>query len=263
MTKFLEYFPRIPYDIEKKQLSDYQSVTNITFRVGIIREVLNTAGSYYYYTIEDGVTPEILAENIYKDAEAHWIILYANDIYDPLYDWPLGDRAFKNYLINKYRYNAAVDLGIGTNVITDTQVLSWTQDTTNVESIHHYEKQIIRYNQTDDITLEISYEVNRTNLTSALSNTITNVPYEFYTTANTYDPRALEYTQAVETINVSGKTIVQTSKGLAVTYYDYENQLNESKRQIKIIKPEYYPQIIQEFKDITKPPIETYIRRLT
>lgn len=263
MTKFLEYFPRIPYDIEKTQLTDYQYVTNITFRIGIIREVLNTAGSYYYYTIEDGVTPEILAENIYRDAEAHWIILYANDIYDPLYDWPLNDRAFKNYLINKYKAQAANSLNVAVTAITDTQVLSWTQDTTSANSIHHYEKQIIRYNQTDDVTLEISYEVNKTNLTSALSNTMANVPYEFYTTANTFDPRALEFTQAVETINVSGKTIVQTSKGLAVTYYDYENQLNESKRQIKIIKPEYYSQIIQEFNNITNPSTETYVRRLT
>ena len=118
MTKFLEYFPRIPYDIEKTQLTDYQYVTNITFRIGIIREVLNTAGSYYYYTIEDGITPEILAENIYRDAEAHWIILYANDIYDPLYDWPLNDRSFKNYLINKYKAQAANSLNVAVTGIS-------------------------------------------------------------------------------------------------------------------------------------------------
>lgn len=263
MTKFLELFPRVPYDIEKKQLSDYHVVTNITFRIGIIREVLKNTSTYYYYTIKDGETPEILAENIYRDPEAHWIILYANDIYDPQYDWPLNERAFKNYLINKYRSQAANSINVSVSSITDTQIISWAQDTTNANSVHHYEKQIIRYNQTDDVTLEIRYEVNGTNLTSVSSNTVSNIPYEFYTSANTSDPRALEFTQAVETFDIDGKTIVQTSKGLAITYYDYENQLNENKRLIRIIKPEYYAQIIQEFKKLTGTTAEPYIRRLT
>lgn len=262
MSKFFEFFPRVPYDIDKKQLSDFQIVTNITFRIGIIKDILDQASAYYYYTIKDGETPEIIAENVYKDPEAHWIILYANDIYDPQYDWPLSDRAFKNYLVNKYRSQAANSLSIAANTITDTQIISWTQDTTSTNSVHHYEKQIIRYNQTDDVTLEIRHEVNGTNLTSVYSSALANVPYEFYTSANTSDPRALEFTQAVEIINVGGKTVVETSKGLAITYYDYENQLNEDKRLIKIIKPGYFPQIMKEFRRLTGNE-SSYVRRLT
>lgn len=262
MTKFFEFFPRIPYDIEKKQLSDYQIVTNITFRIGIIKDVLNQASAYYYYTIKDGETPEIIAENVYKDPEAHWIILYANDIYDPQYDWPLSDKAFKNYLINKYRSQAANSLNVSVSSVTDTQILSWAQDTTSANSVHHYEKQIIRYNQTDDITLEIRHEVNRSNLTSVTSSTVADIPYEFYTSANTSDPRALEFTQAVQVINVGGKTVVETSKGLAITYYDYESQLNEEKRLIKIIKPGYLPQIMKEFRSLTGNET-SYVRKLT
>lgn len=257
MSKYLQYFPRIPYDIEKKQLSDFQIVTNITFRVNIIREVLNSTSSYYYYTVRDDETPEIVAENVYNDAEGHWVILYANEIYDPQYDWPLGSRAFKNYIANKYRSATANSLNVSVSSVTDTQVFAWTQ-TNN----HHYEKQVIRYNQTDDKTLTLSFEVNRTNLTSNLNSTMANVPYEFYTSANTYDPRALEYTGGFETFNVAGKTIVQTTKGAAITYYDYELNLNESKRLIKIIKPEYYPQIISEYKKITGVNVETYLRKL-
>lgn len=262
MSKFFEFFPRVPYDIDKKQLSDYQIVTNITFRVGIIKDVLNQAAAYYYYTIKDGETPEIIAENVYKDPEAHWIILYANDIYDAQYDWPLSGRAFRNYLVNKYRSQAANNLNISANTITDTQIISWTQNTTSANSVHHYEKQIIRYNQTDDVTLEIRYEVNGTNLTSVYSSALANVPYEFYTSANTSDPRALEFTQAVQVINVGGKTVVETSKGLAITYYDYETQLNEDKRLIKIIKPGYFPQIMKELRTLTGNE-SSYVRKLT
>lgn len=263
MTNFLEYFPRIAYDIEKQRLSDYQLVTNITFRVGILKEVLNNASSYYYYTIKDGETPEIVADNAYRDPEAHWIILYANDIYDPQYDWPLNDKAFKNYLINKYRSQAANSLNVSISSITDTQVISWTQDTTNANSIHHYEKQIIRYNATDDVTMTINIEVNQSNLTSVLNSTLANVPYDFYTSANTSDPRALEFAGSFETFNINGKTVQQTIKGAAITYYDYENDLNEKKRLIKIIKAEYYPQIIEEYKRLTGTTVERYIRRLS
>ncbi len=263
MTNFLEYFPRIPYDIYKTSLSDFQIVTNITYRVSILREVLNNVSSYYYYIVKDGETPEVLAEAVYKDPEAHWIILYANNIYDPQYDWPLPDRAFRKYLVNKYRYNAAVSLGLSTTTITDTQVLSWTQDTTSANSVHHYEKQIIRNNSTDNVTLQINLEVNKSNLTSVLNSTLQNIPYDFYTSANTSDPRALEYSGSYETFSVAGKTVNQTIRGAAITYYDYENELNESKRLIKIIKSEYYSQIIKEYKALTDTRTERYLRRLT
>lgn len=263
MTKFLEYFPKSLYDIEKTGFSDYQFVTNITFRIGILKDVLNNASSYYLYTIKDSETPEIIAENAYRDSEAHWIILYANDIYDPQYDWPLSTRAFKNYMADKYREQAAVSLGISNTAITDTQVISWTQDTTNANSIHHYEKQITRYNALDNVTMQINLEVNRSNLTSTLNSTLENVPYDFYTSANTSDPRALEYAGSFETFNINGKTITETIKGAAITYYDYENELNESKRFIKVIKAEFYPQIIEEYKRLTNTTGERYLRRLT
>lgn len=262
MTNFLEYFPRIPYDIYRTELSDFQIITDITYRVSILREVLNNVGSYYYYTIKDGETPEVLAEAVYKDPEAHWIILYANNIYDPQYDWPLIGRSFKKYMANKYRAQAASSLSISEDEITDIQVISWTQDTTNPDSVHHYEKQITRYNSSDDTTLQINLEINRTNLTQILNQFISNIPYDFYT-GNPGDSRALEYHGSFETFSVNGKTVNQTIKGAAITYYDYENELNESKRLIKVIKSEYYTQIIKEFKALTDTRTERYLRRLT
>lgn len=274
MSRFFDRFPKTLYDIGKGTgVSNYQSVTNITFRIGIIKEVLNNISSYYKYSIREGDTPEILAEKIYNNPEAHWIILYANDIYDPHTDWPMGSRAFFKYLANKYRDQAAVSLGLQANTISDQQVVSWTQDTTSANSVHHYEKQIVRTNYispTDTAVLTINLEVDRTNLTSTINSSMdianTAIPaqrkaWEYYT-GEAGDPRALEFAVSFETFNnVAGKTVTQETKGFAVTYYDYENNLNESKRLIKIIKPEYYNQISSEFQNITgsRP---SFIRRL-
>jgi hypothetical protein len=139
MPAFFNKFPVISYDTQKKIYSyqNSQFVTNILFRVAIIREVMSNISSYFEYTINDGEKPEVLADKFYNDPEAHWIILYANDIFDPQYDWPLDSRSFPKYLADKYRAQAEVSLGAG---IPDFRVVDWTRDTTNVNSIHHYEK---------------------------------------------------------------------------------------------------------------------------
>ena len=67
MSGFFDIFPKIDYDINRSGLTNYQSVTNILFRVNFIKEALNDASSYFLYDITDSDTPEILAEKIYKN----------------------------------------------------------------------------------------------------------------------------------------------------------------------------------------------------
>jgi hypothetical protein len=77
---YFNSFPQIPYDIAGKQFTNYQNVTNIFFRLRVIQEVLGNISAYYEYLIRDEDKPEILAEKIYGDPEAHWIILMANNM---------------------------------------------------------------------------------------------------------------------------------------------------------------------------------------
>jgi len=49
-----------------------------------------------------------------------------------------------------------------------------------------------------------------------------------------------------------GSTITQKVTKERKTYYDYEQELNEEKREIKLIKPEFVPQIEKEFKKVIK-----------
>jgi hypothetical protein len=51
--------------------------------------------------------------------------------------------------------------------------------------------------------------------------------------------------------NVAGKTVREIISRDRISYYDYEVRLNESKRQIKIIQPQYYNQIIAELENLT------------
>ena len=54
-----------------------------------------------------------------------------------------------------------------------------------------------------------------------------------------------------EAHNINDKTVTMNTYGQAVTNYDYEYNLNESRRYIKVIKSQYYSQIMREFKLLT------------
>jgi hypothetical protein len=227
MALYFDKFPVLLYNIEGKRLSTYQTTTNIFFRVRVIREILANISAYYEYLISDSDTPEILADKVYGNPEAHWLILMTNDIVDPQYGWPLNSTNFNNYIIKKY----------GSIANAQTQ-------------IHHYEKVVTREEQLTGIVTESRFTVNEDKLTN---NTL-DVPYDYY--------ENLPETQEVNTYNLqNGRTVVEIIRRDAITCYDYENDLNEKKRAIKIIKPEYYGQIVREFDELTntKP---RYIRKL-
>jgi hypothetical protein len=250
MSSFFDKFPLIRYQISGVKYSSFQTIRNLLFRTSIIREALSNSSSYIKYVIRDGDTPEILAAKVYGDPQAHWMILYANDILDAQYDWPMTSTVFPKYMIDKYRAMAEADRG---ETLEDYEVLAWTQDTTNPTSYHHYEKVVRNENQIEQITTETRFVINKTKLT----NNNLDVPHDYYDD--------LADVQDVTPINleVDGQTVIQTIYRNAVTYYDYENELNETKRNIRIIKKEYYNQINTEFGILTNRNTPIFMRRVS
>ena len=228
MGQFFDLFPKIGYDIAGNQYSNYEEVTNTFFRLRILREVLSNISSYHYHIVKDHETPEFLAEEIYGNPEAHWIILMANEIVDPIYDWPMNDRVFRNYISEKYGSIAAAQTGI-----------------------HHYEKVIQRQESYTGIITETRFIINQTKLT----NNDLDVPYDYYS--------GLAETQTVNTYNMGeGRTVTETVFRDDITYFDWEDMKNEERRTIKIIKADYYGQIMGEFDSLTDYAKIPFFRRL-
>jgi hypothetical protein len=250
MPTFFSKFPVVQYDMENKRYiyQNSQVVTNILFRVAMIREVLENSASYFQYTITDNDKPETLADKFYDDPEAHWVILYANNIFDPQYDWPLDSKSFYKYMVDKYRPQAEADLGAG---IPDYRVYDWTQDTTNPNSVHHYEKIVTRENEAAQIISEKRVEINKEK--EWVISYIT-VPFDVF------DELPEQSVEFFNKPNELSTTITQTTTKTSVTYHDYEDNENEKKRNIKVIKKAYYRQIVSEFNDLTG--TDTYTRRL-
>lgn len=129
-TPFFGYFPKTTYDINnvrKAPAGPHETITDIFFRVAFIKKVINNISSYYVYDVQDGETPEILAERVYGDRGAGWVILYANNITDGQFEWPLPYEAFNKMIIDRY------------GSVEDAQSV-----------IHHTEMTITRTNQYGD-----------------------------------------------------------------------------------------------------------------
>ncbi len=102
MSEYFTNFPLINYDINKTKPSNTVKAVDI-FRRNTIREkVLNNLLTYYPYYIQPGERPDTLSHQYYGSIDYMWIILFANDIMDVYYEWPLFGPDLKEFIIKKY-----------------------------------------------------------------------------------------------------------------------------------------------------------------
>jgi hypothetical protein len=215
MARFFNYFPKTVYTANTNS-SGLDTVTNIISRFGFEQKLKDNSAAFYKYSIQDSDTPEIIAHKYYDNSERHWIVLLFNDIIDPQFDWPFKYETFINYVDKKYTANGAANTTVQTG-------LAWAMSVNNVQS---YYKIVTRTN-IDNKSIVETIQVD----------------------ANTYVNVA---TSSSSVTLQSGDVITQTVTKSKKTYYDYEMGLNEDKRNINLLKPEFVPQIEKEFKRVIK-----------
>jgi hypothetical protein len=218
MAKFFNYYPKTFYDLQDRRTLGVETVTNIIARFGFENKLKENESAFYKYSIKDSDTPEIIAAKFYDHVERHWIVLLFNNIIDPQFDWPLESRNLIKYIDAKYSAPAYAD-----TPNTSITGISWAQSVSNIES---YFKIITR-----------------------TSSDGTNIIEKLNVDANTYANIAA--TSTVYTLNNSS-SITQTISKTTQTYYDYEVELNESKREINLLKREFISEVEKEFKRVIK-----------
>lgn len=75
---------------------------NLAKRSYIPRDFFEDEAYYLTYNVQDGETPEMIADRIYDDPDLSWIILQYNQILDPVDQWPMDTNAFQRYVQRKY-----------------------------------------------------------------------------------------------------------------------------------------------------------------
>ena len=209
MSKYFNYFPKTIYQLSG---NDIDSVMKITSRFNFEQSFKDNTAVGYEYDIQDGDTPEIIANKLYGSSERHWIVLLFNNIVDPQFDWPLDQRTLIRFIEDKYKANANVG----------QSGLNWAQS--NNHSYYIIEKR-------------------------TTTNTGDYLETKTETDANTY----ANATSSITDITLSdGSPIRITMNKESKSYYIYETENNDSKRTIKLLKPEFVPAVEEEFRKVIR-----------
>lgn len=91
------YFLKFPI-IQYKNFA----ANNITVRSRIREDVMKQTAIFIDYFVQDGMQPWGVAHKVYGDVHLDWLVLYANTIIDPYYQWPMTEMQLVAYIIKKY-----------------------------------------------------------------------------------------------------------------------------------------------------------------
>ena len=169
---YFNYFPKILYDPDGS--GNVRIVTNIMKRIRVRANMKKEFTFLDPYDVQDGETPEMVADKHHGSPLYHWIVLLLNNITDVNHDWPKSVRQFQLYMKGKYG---------------------------------DYSKQIETHH----------YEIAQT---SGDTTTMIEVENSSYPLAS------------------------------AVTNYNYEHAVNESKRSIDLLRNDYLGNFVFEFENI-------------
>ena len=184
-----EYVSRLP----DPRISDYIPVKNLFMRGKLREDIFQDASVFTKYKIKGDDRPDNVAQELYGDPDLDWVILASNNILNVYNEWPMTQRNFENYLLEKY----------GTYE--------------QMNAVHHYETTEVKNKQGAVIT------------TAGLQ-----VDSDFSVTY--YD--ALE-----EGYNTKYPVT-------SVTNYDFEQKIQDDRRNIFTLKPRYLNIVKDDLKEM-------------
>ena len=93
-----EYVNRLP----NAPISDYLKVKNLFKRGKLAKDIFEELTVFNQYDIQGDDRPDNVANIIYNDPDLDWVILLSNNIINIQSEWPLPQRDFDRYLLDKY-----------------------------------------------------------------------------------------------------------------------------------------------------------------
>lgn len=241
MKSYFDNFPTVSFNKVK--------IKDIMKRIRVKDEVRDNIGIYEKYIVRDGETPHVLAERFYGSPELHWIILLLNNIEDGRADWVLADRVFEEYITLKYPYQAIMlensndaVLFYAGDSITNGNV------TSEIISVDLSMRKLI-------VVANVADYVGGDNVVSlANASLFANVESSVLESESPHHYQITLFSNETIVVNRDASysylgTVYNPSE---VTVREYENTINENKREIIILKKEYVGDFIREFEEKMK-----------
>ena len=187
-----EYVSRLP----DAKISDYIAVKNLFKKAELRPDIFQDLSTFQKYQIKGDDRPDNVAEDFYQDSSLDWLVLTCNNIINVQTEWPMSQRDFDRFLLDKYGTYA------------------------NLESTHHHETLEVK-NSKGVVMLEKGLEVES--------------DFSF----SYYDWWLKEQ-----------KTVATANLVTEVTNYQYEEKIEDAKRNIFLLKVRYLNLVTDELEDI-------------
>jgi len=104
MPYFFSQVPNVEYPkfYDDGKISEYETVKNIFKRVIVREDIFENLSFFEKYNIIGDERPDMIADKFYDDPSLDWVILLSNNIIKFNEEWPLTQRQFDRYLLEKY-----------------------------------------------------------------------------------------------------------------------------------------------------------------
>jgi len=213
----MAYFNRLPnVEYDKKPLTFPYSETEYVLIKNFFRRYKLSESSFNYntlfnkYAMIDTDRLDILADKFYGNSEYDWIIAITNNILNTYSDLPKPETRLYDMVNETYKDAPG------------------NQSTLPADRIHHYETREVK-DSTGRVVLQAGLKVESTFSNSPLKPS----DGKFYY----YD------SGSGATMKVNGSSVIT-----AITNYEYELKLNDAKREIYILKPQFVQEFISQFE---------------
>jgi hypothetical protein len=266
------YFTRFP-------LVDYNGVPakNILARVDFTDQTKKDIYANFDYVLQEGTSrQDILSFNYYNSAQYDWLINLTNNVVDPYHDYYMSASDFKNYINGKYDSISSARTKIlfyRNDWAPDESLISETVYENLQPNIKKYWKpklnntnQIIGYERVKEdwtvstnriVQLTVNVDISEFQIGDIIRQEDTDAEGTLVTKdvdANVLIVQHISGAFVEETTGIVGVAILkenipvtEESFWSAVDAYEYEEEQNELKRYISLIKAGYLPDIEKLF----------------
>ncbi len=224
MAGYFSYFNRTLYSLEDNAYSS-QLITDILQRSAFLKEVSENSAVAYEYYVKDSDTPEIIAHKLYGSVDRHWIVLLYNKIINPYYEFPMSQSKLDKFIENKYGYS----------IYTAQSTLHHYEKRVKKD---HYEYEVLKYSNTEKYEIS-SYNVDANTGNVSVWSSLPTLGTTVSLVSEDFDETFSNGTRTIGTVTLN-----------FVTVYDYEYELNESRKVIKLLDKSYVPQVESEFRKL-------------
>ena len=230
--KYFRFFPKLDYDLDDD--GQTKSVIDLFRFAKIINAVTDDITFYRNYDIQDGERPDHVSQKLYGTTDYHWTFFIANPEMKSLYTgWPRSREEMESYVEDTYpdhvlnidSYNFFNQFEVGetiqglisgatATVVSKDVNLGWMKITNKVGTFSNNE--IVR------------------GLVSG----------DFETIAG----EALEK-NAAHHYEQGGYIVERSPTAAIITFEQYEIDKNDTKRTIRVLRPEYVGQVASQFRE--------------